>query len=140
MPAFENILYAVERGRARITLNRPLKRNALSIAVQEELNRALWEANNDKAVHCVILRGAGSSFCAGYDLTPSPNTSQIAGTDEAATYRDGGIYNQPTIDDDIWRLEKAQRERMALFDMHKPVIAQVHGFCIAGRSGRSGCC
>ena len=61
MPAFEHILYTVERGRARITLNRPSKRNALSIAVQEELNRALWEADNDKAVHCVILRGAGPS-------------------------------------------------------------------------------
>ena len=132
MPAFEHILYTVERGRARITLNRPSKRNALSIAVQEELNRALWEADNDKAVHCVILRGAGPSFCAGYDLTPSPNTSQTAGADEGKRYRDGGIYNEPTIDDDIWRLEKAQRERMALFDMHKPVIAQVHGYCIAG--------
>ena len=132
MPAFEHILYAVERGRARITLNRPAKRNALSLTVQEELNRALWEADNDKAVHCVILRGAGPSFCAGYDLTPSPNTSSTAGSDEGANSRVGGIYNDPTIDDDIWRLEKAQRERMALFDMHKPVIAQVHGFCIAG--------
>ncbi len=132
MPTFEHLLYEVDRGRARIILNRPQKRNALSIAVLEELNRALWESDNNKGVHCVILRGAGPSFCAGYDLTPSPNTSQTAGAEEGTAYRDGGIYNEPTIDDDIWRLEKAQRERMALFDMHKPVIAQVHGYCIAG--------
>jgi enoyl-CoA hydratase len=132
MPAFEHILYEVDRGRARITLNRPTKRNALSIALLEEMNRALWEADNNKAVHVVILRGAGPSFCAGYDLTPSPNTSQTAGTEEGTAYREGGLYNRPTIDDDVWRLEKAQRERMALFDMHKPVIAQVHGYCIAG--------
>jgi len=36
------------------------------------------------------------------------------------------------VDDDIWQLERAQRYRMALFDMHKPTIAQVHGFCLAG--------
>jgi enoyl-CoA hydratase len=35
-------------------------------------------------------------------------------------------------DDDAWRLERAQRYRMALFDMHKPSIAQVHGYCLAG--------
>jgi enoyl-CoA hydratase len=37
-----------------------------------------------------------------------------------------------SIDDDIWQLERAQRYRMAAFDMHKPVIAQVHGHCKAG--------
>ncbi len=132
MPTYEHILYEIEQGRARITLNRPAKRNALSGALLEEMNAALWEADNNKAVHAVILRGAGPSFCAGYDLTPSPNTSHTGGGDEGAQYRDGGLYNQPTIDDDIWRLEKSQRARMALFDIHKPVIAQVHGYCIAG--------
>ena len=36
------------------------------------------------------------------------------------------------IDDDAWQLERAQRYRMAIFDMHKPTIAQVHGYCLAG--------
>lgn len=48
---FEHIIYEVERGRARITLNRPEKRNALSIELVEELRTALWEADDDKAVH-----------------------------------------------------------------------------------------
>lgn len=129
---FEYIDYGVNGGVARLTLNRPEKRNALSIAVLKEMNTALWEADNDKAVHCVILRGAGKSFCAGYDLTPMPNQSASGSHGEAASYRNGGIYADPTIDDDIWRLEAGQRERMVLFDMHKPVIAQVHGHCLAG--------
>jgi enoyl-CoA hydratase len=37
-----------------------------------------------------------------------------------------------SIDDDAWSLERQQRLRMALFDMHKPVVAQVHGHCLAG--------
>ena len=46
---FETILYEVEGGKARITLNRPEKLNALSMRLQRELNRALWEADNDAA-------------------------------------------------------------------------------------------
>ncbi len=129
MAGFESIEFEVERGRARITLNRPEKLNALSLSLQAELNEALWEADNDTQVHCVILRGAGRSFSAGYDLTgggPKVPVSRIQ--DPArATYRGGR-----SVDDDAWQLERAQRYRMALFDMHKPVIAQVHGFCLAG--------
>ena len=64
----ENILYHVENGRARITLNRPEKLNALSVKLQEELNEALWEADNDTKVHAVIIKGNGRAFSAGYDL------------------------------------------------------------------------
>ena len=123
-PAFENILYEVERGRARITLNRPAKLNALSIGLLEELGEALWEADADRAVHCVILRGAGRAFSAGYDLA-EPQRS--AGRRGGASYRGGRSF-----DDDAWQLERAQRFRMAIFDMHKPVLAQVHGHCLAG--------
>ena len=131
MDDFEHIIYQTADGRARITLNRPAKRNALSLALLEELHEALWEADNDKDVHCVILRGAGPSFCAGYDLTPGLNNPPAGGR-PGRSYREGGIYADPTIDDDIWRREYSQRLRMALFDMHKPSIAQVHGHCLAG--------
>ena len=66
--SYENIRYEVDNGRARISLNRPEKRNALSIELVEELRDALWEADDDTSVHCVILRGDGPSFCSGYDL------------------------------------------------------------------------
>ena len=127
----EHIIYEAVDCRARITLNRPAKRNALSIPLLEELHAALWEADNDKDVHSIILRGAGKSFSAGYDLTPGLNNPPSGGR-PGRTYREGGIYADPTIDDDIWRLEYSQRLRMVLFDMHKPVLAQVHGHCLAG--------
>jgi len=120
---YETIIYEVERGRARITLNRPEKLNALSIQLQQELNQALWDADNDNRVHTVILRGAGRAFSAGYDLTPRP----LAERDPDDHTRDGRSF-----DDDAWRMEQGQRLRMAIFDMHKPVIAQIHGYCVAG--------
>jgi enoyl-CoA hydratase len=126
MHEFENILYEVENGRARITLNRPEKLNALSIQLQRELNTALREADNDTAVHGVILRGQGRAFSAGYDLTARP-TQQNPDEKYAEVYR-----GRTSIEDDIWNLEQGQQLRMYIFDMHKPVIAQVHGYCLAG--------
>jgi enoyl-CoA hydratase len=128
MSEFESIEYEVERGRARITLNRPEKLNALSLKLQSELNEALWEADNNKEVHCVILRGEGRAFSAGYDLSGADNTVPLSRI-ESSENRYRGSRG---IDDDAWQLERAQRYRMAIFDMHKPTIAQVHGYCLAG--------
>lgn len=127
--SYETILYQTEKGRARITLNRPDKRNALSEQLLFELGSALWEADNDKAVHCVIIRGAGGAFSAGYDMTAGYGKDSGGGSQDT-----GKTYRNPrdTFDDDVWRLERSQRLRMAIFDMHKPVIAQVHGHCLAG--------
>jgi len=120
---YEHILYEVEDGRARLTLNRPAQRNALSIELVEELRDALWEADDDRSVHSVILRGAGSGFCAGYDLAP-------ARPDRA----DDGVQRRTGrgIDDDTWMLERFQRCMRTLWEMHKPSIAQIHGHCLAG--------
>lgn len=128
MTEYKTLIYEVERGRARVTLNRPEKLNALSMELQTELNQALWEADNDTDVHAVILRGNGRAFSAGYDLTPLSNRRLDAGDDSyTAVYRGGR-----TFDDDAWQMERSQRLRMVLFDMHKPVVAQVHGYCLAG--------
>ena len=54
MEKLEYLIYEAVEGRARITLNRPGKRNALSILLLEELNTALWEADNDKDVHSMV--------------------------------------------------------------------------------------
>ncbi len=128
MTDFTSILYTVDRGRARITLNRPEKRNALSLKLQSELAEALWEADNNRDVHCVIIKGAGPAFCAGYDLAGADRdvpVSRVA--DPANRYRGAS-----SIDDDAWQLERGQRYLLTIFDMHKPVIAQVHGACLAG--------
>ena len=121
---FENIRYEERDRVAYITFNRPEKLNALSGDLLEELNRALWEADNRVGVHVVVLSGEGRAFSAGYDITPGNR-----GTTEG--YRRGSIDGQH-FDDNTWNLERSQRFRMALFDMHKPVIAKVHGYCLAG--------
>ena len=120
---YQSILYAVESGRARITLNRPEKRNALSEALLRELSEALWEADNDNRVHAAIIQANGPDFSSGYDLGHYEGLEP-----ENAGHRRG----RASFDDDIWRLERSQRWRMAIFDMHKPVIAKVHGRCLAG--------
>jgi enoyl-CoA hydratase len=115
---FEQINYEVKKTTAIVTLNRPEKRNALSAQLLRELSAALLEADEHNAVHCVVLRGAGPHFCAGADLS------------EYSSGRGEAYRGRQEIDDDVWRLEHGQRLRLTLFDMHKPVIAQVHGTCI----------
>ena len=115
---FEQITYEVKDTTAIVTLNRPERRNALSNRLLRELNAALKEADEFNPVHCVVLRGAGPHFCAGADLN------------EFSSGRGPDYRGRVEIDDDIWRLEQGQRLRVELFDMHKPVIAQVHGSCI----------
>ncbi len=121
---YEHILYHVEDGKAYLTLNRPDKLNALSVALQRELSDALWRADDESAVHVVILQGAGRAFSAGYDLGGRDR-------DPLETYGAAFRHNV-TFEDDVWQLELAQRLRMAIWDMHKPVIAKVHGYCLAG--------
>jgi enoyl-CoA hydratase len=116
---YETILYEPADAIVRITLNRPEKLNAISWQMQGELGDALWTADRDPAIHVVILRGAGRAFSAGYDITPPPGQR---------THAAGGH----SMERDIWWLEQAQQMRMAVWDMHKPVIGQVHGYCLAG--------
>ncbi|MDH4171679.1 MAG: crotonase/enoyl-CoA hydratase family protein [Acidimicrobiia bacterium] len=117
-----NIRYEVDRGRATITLNRPRQRNALSIELVEELAAALWEADDDRAVHCVVLGAEGPVFCAGYDLAP------VGRADDDGVDRRAGRG----LDDDVWSIERFQRAMRVLWEMHKPTIARVHGPCLAG--------
>lgn len=127
---YETIIVEKERGRARITLNRPEKLNALSRRLQAELAAALRDADEDTRVHSVIIRGAGRSFCAGYDLTPE---RRLEGESVDARDAYAQVYrHSQAFDDDVHRMEGAQRDRMTIFDMHKPVLAQVHGYCVAG--------
>jgi enoyl-CoA hydratase len=125
---YGHILYETDGGKARITLNRPEKLNALSVQLQRELNDALWEADADNDVHVIILRGAGRAFSAGYDMSPPRDREET----HAITGSAGRGRLRPDFDDDAWRLERHQQLRNAVLDIHKPVIAQVHGYCLAG--------
>ncbi|MGO9512659.1 MAG: crotonase/enoyl-CoA hydratase family protein [Steroidobacteraceae bacterium] len=124
------ILFDVKDRIARITLNRPEKRNALHPPMLAELRDALIEADALVDVNVIILEGAGKDFCAGYDLAGA-----YAGfKDGEKPPWDESKYRtvNGSIDDDCWNLEQTQKLNLALFEIHKPVIAKVQGNCMAG--------
>ena len=116
------ILYVVERGIARITLNRPEKRNALNDELIDGLKDALRRAEHDDEVRVVVLSGAGSDFCSGADLAALQKIS-------AATVAEN-------IDD--------ARSLMELFllirKVRMPVISAVRGRALAGGCGLALAC
>lgn len=121
----ETITFDVQERVARITLNRPEKRNALSGQMLDELHAALLEADDRRDVHVIVLSGAGKDFCAGYDLV---GVYAGASDNPDVDYRSV----QHGLDDDAWGMEQTQRKTLALFDLHKPVIAKLQGNCLAG--------
>ncbi|HTO72041.1 MAG TPA: enoyl-CoA hydratase-related protein [Myxococcota bacterium] len=105
-------------GVRRLTLNRPEKRNALSNALRAELYAALDAADADETVRVTIIRGAGKCFSAGYDLGSDNRTAQ-------PWHTAGGDGNWP---------RHVVEGHFRVWDLRKPVIAQVHGYCLAGGS------
>ena len=106
-------------GIRRLTLNRPDKRNALNHQLRGELLHALQLGDDDPAVRVMIVRGAGKCFSAGYDLGGG-NAGQ-----EYPFHTAGGDSQWPRHVVEGW---------MKIWDLSKPVIAQVHGYCLAGGS------
>jgi enoyl-CoA hydratase len=100
----------------RLTLNRPEKRNALSNELRAQLFHLLRAADADRTVRVVIIRGSGPSFCAGYDLAQDPSERSPWPISRA----DGG-----------WARHVMQGW-FEMMDMATPIIAQVHGYCLAG--------
>jgi enoyl-CoA hydratase len=121
------VLFEVAGAVATITLNRPEKRNALGGEMLAELYAAMLEADDRADVNCIVLAGAGKDFCAGYDLVGA-YAGNVAEGDQQYSYRS----TNATLDDDSWALERSQALSTIMFDLHKPVIAKVHGNCLAG--------
>ncbi|MCL2427796.1 MAG: enoyl-CoA hydratase-related protein [Alphaproteobacteria bacterium] len=111
-------------GVRRLTMNRPEKRNALNNALRGAILEALVEADRDPSVRATILRGAGPSFSAGYDLSADNTVDQ-------PYYTAGGPGQWARHVVDGWT---------RIWDLAKPVIAQVHGYCLAGGSELAACC
>ena len=103
----------------RITLNRPDKRNALNHALRGDILNALREADQDDAIRVMIVRGAGKCFSAGYELSGGNEGLELP------FYTPGGDGQWPRHVTEGW---------MSIWDLAKPVIAQVHGYCLAGGS------
>ena len=108
----------------RLTLNRPEKRNALNNRLRGELLEALRAADADPGVSVSIVRGAGSCFSAGYDLAADNRVDQ-------PYYSPGGPGQWSRHVVEGW---------FTIWDLAKPVIAQVHGYCLAGGSELATAC
>jgi len=65
---YETLLYQVDEGVATLTLNRPEAFNSLNMALGRDLLHAAIEADEDRAVRCVVVTGAGKAFCGGGDV------------------------------------------------------------------------
>lgn len=124
----DHLLFEVAGGIARITLNKPDKRNALSPEMLEELRLALLEADDLVGVNVIVLKGAGRDFCAGYDIAGAYADRAAETSEGGRIYRSSGM----TFDDDCWSMERNSNRLTTIFDIHKPVIAQVQGNCVAG--------
>jgi enoyl-CoA hydratase len=103
----------------RVTLNRPDKRNALNHPLRGQILQALREGDQDPDVKVQIVRGAGPSFSAGYDLGGGNEGEDMP------FYTPAGEGAWPRHVTESW---------MSIWDLQKPVIAQVHGYCLAGGS------
>jgi enoyl-CoA hydratase/carnithine racemase len=106
----EQILIRHDAAAARIMLNRPEKRNALSLALMEELVGALEEIGSDPDTRAIVIEGAGPAFSAGHDL------SEMIGRDAAFYDR---LFDVCTV-----MMETIHR-------VPQPVIAKVHGIATA---------
>ena len=109
----------------RVTLNRPEKRNALNHALRGAIVEALRAGDAHPDVRVMIVRGAGKCFSSGYEL---------GGGNEGQAfpwYTPGGDGHWPRHVTQGW---------MSIWELGKPVIAQVHGYCLAGGSELATCC
>jgi len=131
---YQTILYATDGPVATISLNRPERLNTIVPPMPEEIASGVDEANLDGSVKVIVLRGIGRSFCAGFDFGPE--------------FEEG--YGERLYTDGAWDPGKdligANSQQlgyvskfMSLWHSPKPVIAQVHGWCVGGGSDMALC-
>jgi enoyl-CoA hydratase len=100
-----------EDGVVRLTLNRPEKRNALSVAMRNEMSEALERLSGDQDVRVLVITGAGSAFCAGFDLSE---------------------LRAPVADNASDGLSRADQFHQAILRFPVPVVAAINGAALAG--------
>jgi enoyl-CoA hydratase len=115
----DTVRYDLHGAVATLTLHRPERLNAITDELASDLRAALDEAEGDDAVRVIRLKGAGRAFCAGYDIEWGAQAMQ----DEGATWDPMGDYRM---------MSRFVGTYMRLWRSPKPVVAQVHGFCVGG--------
>ncbi len=110
--SYENIIYEINEGIAKITINRPDALNALNPVVISEIKKAVEESGKDDNVKVVVLTGSGRAFCAGVDLK---SLGSIDSADVGKELNDSARDLQTTIE-----------------TVPRVVIAMLNGFCLTG--------
>jgi enoyl-CoA hydratase len=115
------VLYETGEGVATLTLNRPDRLNTIVPELIDAFDEALARANSDSDVRAIRLKGAGRTFCAGYDIDWGA---------ELMERQEEGAPWDPILD--YQTMSRYVSSYMSLWRSPKPVIAQVHGFCVGG--------
>lgn len=125
---FETILYATDGPVATITLNRPEQLNTIVPPMPDEVEAAVGRAVRDAEVRVIVVRGAGRSFCGGYDFGEGfEHWDEAISTD--GSWDPGKDFAFATTAE----ISPTQKF-MSIWRAPKPVIAQVHGWCVGGGS------
>jgi enoyl-CoA hydratase len=124
---YETLLYHTDGPIATVTLNRPDRLNTIVPPMPDEFEHAIERASREQAVKVIVLRGAGRSFCAGYDFGGG-----FHHWDEGITT--GGRWDPGK--DFAWATSAygPTQKFSSIWRTPKPVIAQVHGWCVGGGS------
>ena len=130
---FETLLYGVDGPVATITFNRPDRLNTIVPPMPDELEAAVHAAIRDEAVKVIVVRGAGRAFCAGFDFGEGFRHWAEGLTTDGEW--DPGKDLIGTTSDAIGPVPKF----MSMWRSPKPVIAQVHGWCVGGGSDMALC-
>ncbi len=130
---YETLLTDLDDGLLTITLNRPESLNTIVPPMPQEFEQVMARASRDEAVKIIVVRGAGRAFCAGYDFGDG-----FHHWDESLT-SDG---QWDPAKDASWGTNRHTSPHQQFFSMWhspKPVIAQVHGWCVGGGSDNALC-
>ena len=132
---YNNITYETDDRLAFVTLNRPEKLNPLSHALRGEVYDAMKEAEANPAIGVIILKSNGRAFSAGYDLQPdATETSDY--TSHRSKMPDTGSTHPQHYD---WS-RHALMGHWVIWELAKPVLAQIHGYCLAGATELTSMC
>jgi enoyl-CoA hydratase/carnithine racemase len=125
---FETILYTVDEAVATITLNRPERLNTIVPPMPDDVEAAVALAVRDPEVRVLVVRGAGRAFCAGYDFGGGfKHWSDAVETDGGwDPGKDFVFATSPVL--------SPTQKLLSIWRAPKPVIAQVHGYCVGGGS------
>lgn len=134
--ADQEIIYEERDGIAVVSINRPEKKNTLTSSVIQGIADGMDRAARSKAVAAVVLRGAGDTFTAGYDLTVNRRDWDVPYDAPHPAPRDGAW--DPVRD---WRFMGRNVQRfMSIWECPKPVLGEIKGWAIGGATDLVLCC